>query len=759
MTQTSDTSNAEPESRSLSPSGSPHLIAPDLPPPDLPPPDLLPPDLLPPDLLPPDLLPPEKRHEMIAVAAYFLAEQRGFAPGKEIEDWLRAEQYIGSMVRGLARTGIARGGHGRVGTVPPDGSGTLRAALQALGVKRFLFAIHDASFPADPDEDIGRGAPGTAAAARLLAFVARFGFTGIQLGPQGLTARDNPSPYDGTIFSRSVLSIPLDTFATGLLAGTVSKQSLARALGGAGGTTSPARADHARAHATMHGLLGEAFAALVGAPRSGVPSGLPSEIWQRLSAFRTEHARWIERDALYHAIAESHGGMSFHHWPKDGDLFARGPEDPAASERLRALAAQHRRAIDKYLLGQMLAHDAHARFRETAGRNGLSIHADMQTGLSVVDTWAWRSILLEGYSMGAPPSRTTTQGQPWGYPVLDPDQVLHTEATEGISPGPALGFLALRFEKTLREYDGVRVDHPHALVCPWVYRPDTADAVAAVQSGARLHESPDLPDHPALGRYAIARPSQIDRRLKRYADDWVMWLDEEQVDRYAVAMDLLVVTARDQGRGVDAIACEVLSTMPRPLGMALERLGIGRFRVVQKAKLGDPEDVYRADNARPADWAMLGTHDTPSIWAVVQGMTAKQRAQWAEHLGRALRLPEAARTAILFDPGLLANAMLAEVFASRAENVMMFFADLFGLEERYNTPGTVSEDNWTLRLPSSFEQLYEERLARGTAIDLPLALAMALRARGAEETRTAELVRALRELTPRSFVLNSSTPP
>jgi 4-alpha-glucanotransferase len=687
---------------------------------------------------------------MVAVAAYYLAEQRGFDPGKDVEDWLRAEQYIDDMVRGLARTGISRGGHERVQLIPSGRPGLRREALQALGVKRLLLAIHDASFPSDPDENIGRGTPGTAAAARLLAFVARFGFTGIQLGPQGQTAKDNPSPYDGTIFSRSVLSIPLATFRTGLLAGTVSAQSLARALDTTGGTTSPARADHTRAHATMHRLLGEAFTALENAPRS--------EVQDKLTAFRTENAQWVERDALYHAIAESHGGVSFRYWPGDGDLFARGAEDPAVSERLSALRAQHRGTMDRYLLGQMLAHHAHARFRELAVRNGLSIYADMQAGLSEVDTWAWRSILLDGYTMGAPPSRTTPQGQPWGYAVLDPNQLFQTGASGRVSPGPALRFLALRFEKILHEYDGVRVDHPHALVCPWVYRTDIADPGEAVRCGARLYESPDLPDHPALAQYAIARPSQIDRRLLRHADDWVTGLDPDQVDRYAVALDLLVETARRHGRGVDAIACEVLSTMPRPLGLVLDRIGIGRFRIVQKAQLDDRGDVYRADNARPADWVMLGTHDTPSIWAVVQGMTSKQRAQWADHLGRALRLPDTARTAVLFDPGLLANAMLAEVFASRAENVMIFFADLFGLNERYNTPGAVSPDNWSLRLPSSFEQLYEKRLARGAAIDLPLALAMALGARGAGETQIAQLVRALRELTPRSFVLDSSTP-
>lgn len=34
------------------------------------------------------------RHDMVATAAYFLAEKRGFEPGHELEDWLAAEAQI-----------------------------------------------------------------------------------------------------------------------------------------------------------------------------------------------------------------------------------------------------------------------------------------------------------------------------------------------------------------------------------------------------------------------------------------------------------------------------------------------------------------------------------------------------------------------------------------------------------------------------------------------------------------------------------------
>jgi hypothetical protein len=44
------------------------------------------------------LIPASLRHDMISDAAYFRAQARGFGPGKEIEDWLAAEQDIEELI-------------------------------------------------------------------------------------------------------------------------------------------------------------------------------------------------------------------------------------------------------------------------------------------------------------------------------------------------------------------------------------------------------------------------------------------------------------------------------------------------------------------------------------------------------------------------------------------------------------------------------------------------------------------------------------
>lgn len=43
------------------------------------------------------------RRAMIREAAYYLAQKRGFAPGRDIEDWLRAERQIDAALAAMHR--------------------------------------------------------------------------------------------------------------------------------------------------------------------------------------------------------------------------------------------------------------------------------------------------------------------------------------------------------------------------------------------------------------------------------------------------------------------------------------------------------------------------------------------------------------------------------------------------------------------------------------------------------------------------------
>jgi 4-alpha-glucanotransferase len=573
----------------------------------------------------------------------------------------------------------------------------LAEARSALGIEELVLVIHDASFPSREDEDTGRGSPYSRGARDLLAWAKQQGFTGIQFGPQGETSAQNPSPYDGTVFAKTILSAAFWPLAHDpAWEGILSPRTLDAIVAGA--PPDGRRVDYPYVYQAHRRAMREAWAH---ADREG-------DLWERFRRFRQKQAWWLERDARLEALSVAYGTDDWRAWPADH----RGARAPDAEEEL-------------FAFGQFVVHAQHDELLRHANDQALRLFGDLHVGFSFRDGYDRSSLFLADYVMGAPPSRTNADGQPWGYPVLDP------RSTEG------LALFRARVEKMLSEFHGLRVDHPHGLVCPWVYARQHTDAVRAVNEGARLFESPDLPDHPELAAFAIARNEQIQREVARYADGWVTELDEAQVDQYCRQFQVLMDAARAQGRDTKDILCEVLSTCPHPLHRVLKRYGLGRFRVTQKADPRDENDTYRSDRATFGDWIMLGNHDTSPIWRAVATWPGRGLVTpWCDYLERRLGAGSVDREAIGRDPMHLAHLMFADLFAGEAGHVSVFFPDLMGSSVLYNVPGLISDDNWSERIGNDFASVYNARSAEGRALSVPRALATALRAKGRDELAT-----------------------
>ena len=54
------------------------------------------------------------------------------------------------------------------------------------------------------------------------------------------------------------------------------------------------------------------------------------------------------------------------------------------------------------------------------------------------------------------------------------------------------------------------------------------------------------------------------------------------------------------------------------------------------------------------------------------------------------------------------EAYLRAVLQSNSWLVVVMITDVFGQPIRFNTPGTVSPDNWSLRLPKTVKELDED---------------------------------------------------
>jgi len=141
---------------------------------------------------------------------------------------------------------------------------------------------------------------------------------------------------------------------------------------------------------------------------------------------------------------------------------------------------------------------------------------------------------------------------------------------------------------------------------------------------------------------------------------------------------------------------------------------------------------------------MLGNHDTRPVWLLVDewrrtGTLAARARYLATRLEPVAGRREAFARRLVERPPLVAQAQLADLLACRARHLMVFFADAFGLRAVYNQGGVVAPDNWMLRLAPDWRRAWRTRLAADEALNLPFALAMALRARGDEDGLVARL--------------------
>ncbi len=613
-----------------------------------------------------------------------------------------------------------------------------RDALSALGVRRMALILFDAALPRPANADWGAGSAYTETARDLFRYARELGFNAIQLGPQGAPSRDNPSPYDSSIFSRN----PLALDASWLLEGSGPLPLIQPSELGEWLTNGPASLGHQVAHEfafdTSRHLVRVAFERFERAQ-----SAAARDARRRLAHFRATHAHWLIADGLYPCLCDHYGGQDFTHWPtndagfSDATLFRYGASfdgsqplaTPSvwASERLSLLSEHFAREIGAHVFAQWLLQEQHEALHSWAQQHGLQLYGDLHVGCSRGDAWHYQSLFLQNYLLGAPPSRTNPSGQPWGYPVLAPAALQPSASGQA-----AHAWLRARSKGLFSDYDAVRIDHPHGWVNPWVYRANTEDALDAVQRGARLYASPNSPEHPELSRYSLVRQDQLALELPRYADGRLRGLEAPQVDAFGRAFEVFAEQARAQKRPVEeALICEILSTEPYELHQVRRRYRLGRFRVTQKAELTQPSDVYHPAYAEPEDWVLLGNHDTPPIWSVIEtwrqtGHLEARAEALAAELGRTPEMRATLSRTLAQNTFELAHAELSQLFCSPAENVLVSFSDLFGFTQPYNRPGVVDARNWSQRLSRGAPEVHARAVRDGRALSIDKALQLAL---------------------------------
>jgi 4-alpha-glucanotransferase len=323
--------------------------------------------------------------------------------------------------------------------------------------------------------------------------------------------------------------------------------------------------------------------------------------------------------------------------------------DPAA---LAAARERHAREILFQEWMQWVAEEQWRAARAAANRAGVRLGGDLpfMVATDSADVWAHTEDFRTDASVGVPPDAFSPTGQNWGFPVYR-----WPEMKAGDYP-----WIRERARRSADLYDLYRVDHVVGLYRTYYFPKDGTEA-----------------------RFVPA----------------------EQEEQLANGEAVLRICAE----GAKVVA-EDLGVVPEWVRESLTALGIPGYRVQRWEKnWKEGGDAFLDPTAwPPLSLATSGTHDTDSLADWYDGLAEEERAQL-------LALPQLEglreREPEQFDDGVR-NALLSLIYGAGSDLCLVPFQDLLGARERVNLPGTVSDDNWTYRMPMDLVTLASDTETR-----------------------------------------------
>ncbi|MCM1338806.1 MAG: 4-alpha-glucanotransferase [Muribaculaceae bacterium] len=608
---------------------------------------------------------------------------------------------------------------------------TVKKALEVLGKKNFVFIMHNGSFPALEGENTGFGTINSQAGRNFIDYAAGL-FDAIQMGPAGKTKSSDSSPYCGTIFSNNPLFIDLKELTTPKCFRILSEKTFNEIV-----ENNPNKDKNKTSYSyttiKQAQALSEAYRNFVELNNKN--------LMQEFEIYKDENDSWLDKDSLYEALSIEHGTDYWPNWKSKTDKNLFNPknyeEKIEYGKRIDEISKKYSKEIDEYKFIQFVLNKQNAQTKKYADSKGIKMIADRQVAFSDRDCWAYQSLFLDGWCLGCPPDYFSKDGQAWGFPVIDPEKLYNTDG----SLGEAGILMKNLFKKMFRENPGgVRIDHIVGLIDPWVYK---SGKKPMPEFGAgRLYSSPE---HPELGKYAVIGVEDLDHTMTPDNEKRVKNLSDEQIKLYGRLIEKIVIAAaQEEGLTKDSIVCEDLGTLTNPVAAVMKSYDLLGMRLTQFTVPIEPEDPYRCKNITQKCWAMVGTHDNRpvTLWAKSL-INTHEGYLHVKNLVEDLFAEAPNKDDIIVEmtknAEFLKETKLVELFASKAENIQMFFTDFFNMTQTYNTPGTSGDKNWSLRLPNNFEQMQ--------TINLPQILKKAIIARGSEfAAQNSQLIKELDEI-------------
>jgi 4-alpha-glucanotransferase len=375
-----------------------------------------------------------------------------------------------------------------------------------------------------------------------------------------------------------------------------------------------------------------------------------------LKAYVEDQRWWLDDYALYRALKAAHGERAWADWP-----------GPLRTRDAGALAAAREQLADDILYRQYLQWLAGDQWGSAHRRAGnVTLFGDLPFMVSgdSADVWARQDEFRMDASVGVPPDAFSETGQDWGLPVYRWDVLAARD----------YDWLRNRARRNADIYDGYRVDH----------------LVGFYRTYFRPHDGG--------------------------APDFVPAEEPDQVQQG----EAVLAVFREPGTEIIA---EDLGVVPDFVRQSLDRLHVPGYKVFRWERHWKEEGQPFKD---PRDYpavsvATSGTHDTEplAIWWETAPRDEKQAIlaipSVREHLADEDAAAAVESTALTH---ALREALLESLYASGSDLLILPIQDAFGWRDRINQPATVSDENWTWRLPWPADRLPTEPAAMAVARQL-----------------------------------------
>lgn len=366
---------------------------------------------------------------------------------------------------------------------------------------------------------------------------------------------------------------------------------------------------------------------------------------------------WLEPYALFKALKEGHGFLSWEEWPP----FEKNP----SPSQFASLKENFKEEIAFHIFMQFLCFQQFESIKTYAQKKGILIKGDIPILISKnsAEVWHQKELFFIDLSAGAPPDAYSAVGQDWGFPIYNWETI--------VKQGYAFWKQRLRVAEKL--YHMYRIDHVVGFFRIW-----------SVPKGKLPLDGHFIPS------------------------DENLWIPQGKK-----LMEMMLSSSTMLPIGED------LGTVPPSARQCLRDLGIPGTRVVRWERDWNGDKNFIPYNSYiPESMTTVSTHDSDTLqqwwrhspkeaqlFSKFKGWDYKPFLSPERHFEI---LKDSHHTSSLFHINLLPEylALFPELTSPNIN------------DERINLPGTILPTNWTYKLHAPLEKLLSHPFLTKTMKDL-----------------------------------------